>query len=309
MDKNINVLIVDDEERFRQTTASILERRGFSVKAVGSGIEAIEEVKNNDLDVVVLDVKMPGMDGHEALKEIKKLSPDLSVIMLTGHGTPESALQGLSDGVFDYLQKPCSVDVLARKIYEASRSADSVMEAEPKVTDIMVPLSSFSTIKDNSSVGEAIKIILRSFTMTMNTSTVCETVHRSILVLDSKSKNNKVTGIITFTDMLEGLQPPYMRLLSQRPAMADNIYLRSPGYSGMFTIMARDLVSKTVRDLMSDAPPVINRDESLMEAANRMLNLGLHRLLVVDGDNVIGVAREQDLFFEMARIMEKEATG
>jgi len=300
MSKKIHVLIVDDEERFRETTASILRRRGFEVTAVGSGVEAIEQVKSNGMDVVVLDVKMPGMDGNEALKEIKNIDPGLAVIMLTGHGSPESALEGLQDGVFDYLQKPCSIDVLARKIFDAASSLDSVREAEPAAGDIMIPLSSFSTIKQDQTVAEAVDVILQSFTRTMTTSTVQETVHRSILVLDA---TDKVIGIITFTDLLQGLQPPYMRLLSERPAMADTISLESPSYSGMFTIMARDLAKKTVGDIMSEAPPLIHKDANLMEAANRMLSLGLRRLLVVDAEKVIGVIREQDLFFEMAKII------
>src|SRR4030042_1124540 len=101
MNETVRVLIVDDEDRFRATTAAILTRRGFEVKAVGSGIEAIEEVKQAAFDVVVLDVRMPGMDGNEALHEIKNVAPDTAVLMLTGHGTPESALEGLHDGVFD----------------------------------------------------------------------------------------------------------------------------------------------------------------------------------------------------------------
>ena len=303
--ENIRVLIVDDEERFRETTAKILTRRGFEVIAVGNGILALEEVKANGIDVVVLDIKMPGMDGNEALREIRKIKPELPVIMLTGHGTPASALEGIRDGVFDYLSKPCSVDVLARKITEACLQRGGVSKEEPRVKDIMVPLSSFSRIRENRTVFEAIGAILEAFNRTMSTSTVQETAHRSILVMD---KDDDVIGIITFTDLLQGLQPQYMRLLTERLSMADSISLESPAVSGMFTIMTRDLTAKSVHEVMSDAPPVIDGDANLMEAVDRLLALGLRRLLVQENGKIVGVIREQDLFFEIAIIIRLHET-
>jgi DNA-binding response OmpR family regulator len=300
MNQSIRVLIVDDEERFRETTAAILERRGFEVKAVGSGIEAIEEIKNNKIDVVVLDQKMPGMDGNEVLCEIKELRPAMAVLMLTGHGTPETALQGLRDGLFDYLTKPCDVDFLAQKIREAHAREIGVSGKEPNVKQAMVPLSSFASIREDQAVAHAAGAILEGFTHILTTSTVQETVHRSILVQD---KEGSVVGIITFSDLLQGLQPPYMRLLAERPAMADSIHLESPNFSGMFTVMARDLATKTVRDIMPDIPPVIDAGANLMEAATKCLNMSLRRLLVTENDRIVGVIREQDLFFEMVKIL------
>jgi len=301
----IRVLIVDDEERFRETTASILRRRGFEALAVGSGIEAIDEVKKNAIDVVVLDIKMPGMDGNEALREIRRIKPELAVIMLTGHGTPESALEGLRNGVFEYLTKPCAVDLLAQKIREALfgtvQGRNGLSATERRAKDIMVHLSSFNTVGEDRTVAEAVGLIIRSFTQTMATSTVQETIHRSILVLD-RSKN--VVGIITFTDLLRALEPAYMRLLNEDPVVADSRYMESPSFSGMFTVMARDLANKSVREIMSEAPPVIDADANLMETVSTLLNKGLRRLLVEEGGEIIGVIREQDLVLEMANIMK-----
>lgn len=296
----VRVLIVDDEERFRANTAAILNRRGFAATAVGSGIEAIEEIKQKPFDVVILDVKMPGMDGNEALREIKKLKPELEVIMLTGHGTLKSAAQGLREGVFDYLTKPCDIDVLANRIRSAYAKEKGLPEVERRAKDIMVPLSSFSTVHEDQTVAGAIGVILRSFKTIMSTATVHETVHRSTLILN---KDGKVIGVLSFTDLLDGLQPPYMRLLKDRPILADSIHLEPPNYSGMFTLMARDLAKKRVRDLMSEAPPTIDADANLMEASSRILSLKVRRLLVMDGGRTVGVLREQDLFFEIARII------
>ncbi|MBN1341314.1 MAG: response regulator [Phycisphaerae bacterium] len=301
----IRVLIVDDEERFRETTAAILKRRGFDVRAVGSGIDAIDEVKKDAIDVVVLDVKMPGIDGHTALREIRKIKPNLAVLMLTGHGTPRSALEGLQDGVFDYLTKPCAVDVLAQKIreaYEGTAEGKAGLRAgEPRASDIMVPLASFSSVHEDSTVAEAVDVLLRSFTRTMTTSTVSETVHRSVLVLDDRER---VVGIITFTDLLQALQPPYMRILNEDPVVSASRFLEAPSFSGMFTIMSRDLGKQTVREIMSEAPPLIRPDANLMEIASALLNKNLRRLLVTENDDVIGVVREQDLIFEMAKHMK-----
>ncbi len=118
--KNIQVLIVDDEERFRTTASANLRKRGFEVSAVCGGAEALQEIRKKEFDVVVLDVKMPGMDGHEALSKMKILRPGLEVIMLTGHGTVRSALEGYRDHVYAYLTKPCDIDILSEKITAAA---------------------------------------------------------------------------------------------------------------------------------------------------------------------------------------------
>ncbi|GAB4346481.1 MAG: hypothetical protein Kow0099_27750 [Candidatus Abyssubacteria bacterium] len=298
--EHIRVLIVDDEERFRANTALILNKRGFATTAVGSGIEALEEIRKKPFDVVVLDVKMPGMDGNQALREIKKIKPGLEVIMLTGHGTMKSAIEGLREGVFDYLTKPCEIDVLARKIRDAYAKEKGLQEVEHRAKDIMVPLFSFSTIHEDRTVAEAIRIILRSFQQTMSSATVHETVHRSALILNRK---DEVVGVLSFTDLLRGLQPSYMRLLKERPVMADSIHIAPLSYSGMFTIMARDLAKKKVSELMSEAPPTIEADANLMEAASRILSLNVRRLVVMEEGKAIGVLREQDLFFEIAEVI------
>ena len=120
MEDPIKVLMVDDEKKFRETTKKILNRRGFETLLAGSGEEAIEKLEENP-NVVILDVKMPGMDGHQTLKEIKKRSPNLPIIMLTGHGALPSAREALVEGAFDYLAKPCDIELLATKIKESLR--------------------------------------------------------------------------------------------------------------------------------------------------------------------------------------------
>lgn len=115
------VMLVDDEADFIDTMSKRLQKRGLKVLAAYSGKEALEQVaKNRNLEVMILDVKMPEMDGLEVLHEMKKNFPLIEVIMLTGHATIESAIEGMKAGAFDYLMKPCDIDQLMEKVQEAA---------------------------------------------------------------------------------------------------------------------------------------------------------------------------------------------
>ncbi|MFP4668491.1 MAG: sigma-54-dependent transcriptional regulator [Desulfobacterales bacterium] len=113
------ILIVDDEKDFVEQLAERLRIRDYHVSACYNGEEAVENIKQYIYDVVILDVAMPGMDGNEVLKRIKKNHPLTEVIMLTGHATVESAIDGMKQGAFDYLMKPCATEELISKINNA----------------------------------------------------------------------------------------------------------------------------------------------------------------------------------------------
>ena len=113
------VLLVDDETEFLETLVKRLTKRRLDVIGTTSGGEALSILAETPVDVVVLDVKMPGMDGIETLKEIKKLRPSVEVIMLTGHANVEVAIQGMELGAFDYLMKPMDIDELLYKLQDA----------------------------------------------------------------------------------------------------------------------------------------------------------------------------------------------
>ncbi|MGE5838748.1 MAG: sigma-54-dependent transcriptional regulator [Deltaproteobacteria bacterium] len=110
------VLIVDDEERFRTTMAKLLTVNGLEVTAVGSGEDALEELKSKPYDVITLDIRMPGMSGLEALAEIKKANPGVEVIILTGHASVDTAVEIMKLGGYEYLLKPTSTEELMNKI-------------------------------------------------------------------------------------------------------------------------------------------------------------------------------------------------
>ncbi len=115
----MRILAVDDELDFLDLFVKRLKKRGLDVDSVDNGYDALAFLAEHQVDVVVLDVKMPRIDGIETLKEIKKRFPLVEVIMLTGHGSVESGLQGMSHGAYDYVMKPFSLDDLIFKISKA----------------------------------------------------------------------------------------------------------------------------------------------------------------------------------------------
>lgn len=117
---DIKALLVDDEESFRNTLCKRLTRRGMTVEQAGSGEEALELLKSYQPDVILLDVKMPGMDGLTALHKIKEINPLVEVVMLTGHASMEIAIRGMELGAFDYLMKPVEFEELLYKLEDAS---------------------------------------------------------------------------------------------------------------------------------------------------------------------------------------------
>jgi DNA-binding NtrC family response regulator len=115
----MRLMLVDDEERFLQTTGKMIRKKGVDVLTANSGEACLEMLTKELVHVIVLDVKMPGMDGVETLKQIKQRYPRIEVIMLTGHATADSAVEGLKSGATDYLQKPTSVEDLIAKAEQA----------------------------------------------------------------------------------------------------------------------------------------------------------------------------------------------
>jgi len=301
MTKKIKVLMVDDESQFRETTRKLLDKKGFETLMAANGREALDQLDRQP-DVVVLDIRMPDMDGNETLKEIQKRVPGLPVIMLTGHGADDSARQSLTRGAFDYLSKPCDIDILAARIADAGKSRTSAggQPAEPAVGDVMIPLGEYTTITENQSVAEGIAALKASFSPRARTSRILEIGHRSLLVFGAKGK---IKGILTIVDLLEAILPAY--LTAPKPSTADSLQYSPMFWSGMFTREAHQLASTPVTELMSPAPPTIDARANLMEAAHRIVNERCRRLIVEQNGQLVGVLREQDLFFQLERILHE----
>lgn len=131
--KSDRVLLVDDEVEFVETLAERMRARGLDVEIAHCGKEALGNVAGKSFDAVVLDLAMPGMDGIETLRRLREADPDLQIMLLTGQGTIEAAVEATKLGALDVFQKPTDIEVLIEKIKEAR--AKKVMLAEEKSRD------------------------------------------------------------------------------------------------------------------------------------------------------------------------------
>ena len=127
--KDMKLLLVDDEEEFVKALAERLKMRDLRSDTVLDGEEALSFVEDQEPDVMILDLKMPGIDGMEVLRQVRKAYPNIQVIILTGHGTEKHEEEAKRLGAFDYLEKPVNLDVLVKKMKAAYRR---------KMEDIMV---------------------------------------------------------------------------------------------------------------------------------------------------------------------------
>jgi DNA-binding NtrC family response regulator len=144
MAEPMTVLFVDDEPDFLQTLLKRMRKRDVNAAGVGSGEEALVHLAQSPADVVVLDVRMPGMGGIETLRAIKKKTPLTEVVMLTGHASLEVAREGMENGAFDYLMKPVDIDDLLYKIQDAFHKK-TIQEAKIKTLNMMLNSESSPT--------------------------------------------------------------------------------------------------------------------------------------------------------------------
>jgi DNA-binding NtrC family response regulator len=138
----INLLIVDDEEQFLSSISKSLEVRDFNVIAVNRGEKAIEAARSTPIDVALVDLKMPGIDGEETLKKLKAEHRWMEVIILTGHGTVDSAVECTKSGAYSYMQKPCDLDHLLEALKSAyKKRVMNKKKIEEKKMDELLKIS------------------------------------------------------------------------------------------------------------------------------------------------------------------------
>lgn len=160
--EKINLLIVDDEERFLESTKKRLEIRDFNVITVNRGDKAIDAARTNPIDVALVDLKMPGMDGEQTLEALKKEHKWMEVVILTGHGSTESAVECTKKGAYFYLQKPCELDRLLsvltdaykRRVMNKMKIKQERMDAILSMAESDSPLSILRRIRELDKEGE-----------------------------------------------------------------------------------------------------------------------------------------------------------
>ncbi|MCX8037552.1 MAG: response regulator [Candidatus Sumerlaeia bacterium] len=146
--RRIHLLIVDDEEQFLRATAKRLEVRGFQVTAVACGEKALEAADQHTIDIAIVDLKMPGIDGEKTLAALKARHPWMEVIILTGHGSIDSAVKCTQSGAYSYLQKPCELDRLLEVVAEAykRRVMNKARIKEERMQEMLGPALSQSPL-------------------------------------------------------------------------------------------------------------------------------------------------------------------
>jgi DNA-binding NtrC family response regulator len=133
-----HILLVDDEEKFLEMLSLRLKESGEAVLTASSGSRCLEMLEQEEVDVVILDVKMPGMDGIETLQEVKRRYPLVEVIMLTGHGTIDTAVEGMKLGAFDFLLKPADFHVFLQTLHHARERKRDQMDRIRKAQAAML---------------------------------------------------------------------------------------------------------------------------------------------------------------------------
>ena len=164
----------------------------------------------------------------------------------------------------------------------------------------MIPIEDYTTLTEEHTIREAIEVIRSSFYPRLQTSRIMETGHRSLLVMDSQ---NNVKGVVAIIELLECIMPPY--LSAPKPSMADSIQYSTMFWKGEFKRSVKKSANKKLRDIMGPPPFVIDYNANLMEASWAMVSNKERRLVVLKNGKVVGVVREQDLFFEIERILKE----
>ena len=292
-----HVVIVDDEDRFRETMGRILERKGYVATLMASGGEALEFFENVDPDVVLLDIRMPGLGGDEALPRILAMRPRCRVIILTGHGDDASARAALGNGAFDYLCKPCDVDVLSGRIDDALLSRRVRRQGERSVTDIMIPIERYTCVQATSTVREGIEALRKSAENFVSSGLIMESGHRAVLVFDGE----ELVGVLTMRNLIQALLPSH--LLDGTGSLLDCTKYSPLFWSGFFSARVPALETREVREIMNPRAPVVHCTANLMEVAHLLCEENRRRVAVEKDGRIIGVVREQELFHELSRQM------
>jgi len=272
VNEKIRVLLVDDEKQFVTNMARILKVRGFDVFTAFDGYQAVDAIKyGGGFDVVVLDVKMPGLDGVATLGEIKKWAPDTEVIMLTGHATLESGTQAMRKGAYDYLMKPCDIEDLVEKIKEAHEAEEIKRHPVlwPRKLVREIALHAFKKVHPEEALSKALEIMSR------------EEGEESIEEVYVVDREDRPLGIVTKRDLVSEAQKVHANIPLDWAGLIQN---------------PQQLPQKSIKDVMRPQPLTTQANAYLTDAANQMIVHNLRRMPVVRAEKMIGVIKLEDVF-------------
>jgi len=282
-EKAIRILLVDDEKDFRDAAGQALRRQGFQVSEAGSGEHALALLPDDHPDLVILDLKMGGMDGIATLAEIRKVDADLPVMILTGHGRYEPALAGIQMGVVDFVQKPVDLKLLGERIRELVRGGRRRLR-ERGLDELMVPESLYRRIYVDATVRGAV-LALQEVQRRELVPGDTDRGRRTLLVFDRKEE---FKGLVRAEDIVRLTVPSFL---------VDSPY--SSYFTGMFLAQAKVVGRLPLREVLK-TPPTLDVDAPLMEAAYWLVSRRLSHLPILREGRLVGILRPEDLYQEIA---------
>lgn len=287
----LRLLLVDDEAEFREAAGRALRRQGFQVSEAESGEGALDSLPLERPDLVLLDLKMGGMDGITTLSRIRELDAALPVLILTGHGRYEHALAGIQLGVVDFVQKPVDMEHLGERIRALVRGGKRKLR-EKRIDELMVPEALYRRIRLEGTVREAVEA-LQEVQLRESVPGDADRGRRTLLVFDDEGA---FRGLVRAEDIVALTVPSYL---------VESPY--SSYFTGMFLAQAKIVGSLPLRDVLR-TPPTLDAGAPLMEAVYWLVSRRLSHLPILDGGRLVGILRPEDLYQEIATLAIPAAT-
>jgi DNA-binding response OmpR family regulator len=282
--ERVRLLLVDDEADFRASATRALKRQGFEVIAAASGREAIALATQHPVDVVILDLKMEGMDGIATLEQLRVHFPELPTFILTGHSKFEDAVLGIELRVVDFIQKPVDLRVLGERIRQTLAKEHRQTLRERTLAELTTPAASCLRVKADDRVRDVIAALRRAV-LERATDRAAERKLRTVLVYDQEGH---FSHLIRIEDIIQLMLPP---------ALKNSPY--ASYFTGMFLGQSKVVGALPISEIPGTRTTV-DIDAPLMEAVHLMVERHLTNLPVLKDGRLVGVLRDEDVFLEIA---------
>ncbi len=278
------ILLVDDEADFRAAASRALQRQGFDIAEAESGEQALVMIREAPPELVVLDLRMEGMDGISTLEEIRKSHPDLPVIILTGHGEFADAMAGIQFRIADFVQKPVNLKLLGKRIQALLEGERGLPLREKSIAELMVSAEGFARIYLDQSTREVVEI-LREMSEPKRFDGM-DPRRGTLLVFDSA---DRFVGMIRLRDIVWMMVPHFLY---------DSPY--SSYFTGMFLAQTKVMGKQSIEKLIRRRA-IVDIDAPLMEAVHAMAKDRVGVIPIVKKGQLVGILRDEDIFAEIAR--------